>query len=59
MVKGDEDDKVMTIGVSLGVVAVLLPSHPTYSLLVNLLLLALKSGNAMIFVANAQSKRLV
>lgn len=57
MVKGDEDDKVMTIGVSLGVVAVLLPSHPTYSLLVNLLLLALKSGNAMIFVANAQSKK--
>ncbi|MGT2807156.1 aldehyde dehydrogenase [Streptococcus iniae] len=56
IVAGDADDKVIEIGVPLGVVAVLLPSHPSFSLVVNLILIAIKSGNAMILVANKQSK---
>lgn len=53
---GDVENKTIEIGVPLGVVVVLLPSHPTFSLLVNLLLLAMKSGNTLVMIANKYSK---
>lgn len=52
IIAGNSEEKVIEIGVPLGVVGVLLPAYPTYTLLVNLLLLAIKSGNAMVLVAN-------
>ncbi|HEM3177757.1 TPA: aldehyde dehydrogenase family protein [Streptococcus suis] len=56
IIKGNIQEKSIEIGAPLGVVAVLLPSHPTFTLLVNLFLLALKSGNALIFIAHPQNK---
>ncbi|WP_303973087.1 aldehyde dehydrogenase family protein [Streptococcus merionis] len=56
IIGGNVADKTIEIGVPLGVVAVLLPTHPTFTLLVNLLLLAIKSGNSLILVANTLSK---
>ncbi|MGT2935515.1 aldehyde dehydrogenase family protein [Streptococcus castoreus] len=56
MIGGSSQEKVIEIGVPLGIVAVLLPAYPTYTLLVNLLLLALKSGNSMVLVANKLTK---
>lgn len=56
IIAGSSEEKVIEIGVPLGVVAVLLPAYPTYTLLVNLLLLAIKSGNAMVLVANQRTK---
>ncbi len=56
MIGGSSQDKVIEIGVPLGIVAVLLPAYPTYTLLVNLLLLALKSKNSMVLVANKLTK---
>lgn len=56
IIKGSVDEKLIEIGVPLGVVAVFLPSHPTFTLLVNLLLLAIKSGNSLVFIANKQTK---
>lgn len=56
IVDGNPDDKLIEIGVPLGVVVVLLPSHPSFTLLVNVILLAIKSGNALILVANKSSK---
>ncbi|MGT2910848.1 aldehyde dehydrogenase family protein [Streptococcus cameli] len=52
IISGSSQEKVIEIGVPLGVVGVLLPAYPTYTLIVNLLLLAIKSGNAMVLVAN-------
>ncbi len=49
--------KMYKIGAPLGVIAVMLPSHPTFTLLVNLCLLAMKTGNAMIFIANQRSTK--
>lgn len=56
IITGSSEDKVIEIGVPLGVIGVLLPAYPTYALLVNLLLLAIKSGNAMVLVANQLTK---
>lgn len=56
IIAGSSEDKVIEIGVPLGVIGVLLPAYPTYTLLVNLLLLAIKSGNAMVLVANQLTK---
>ncbi|KHD45961.1 aldehyde dehydrogenase family protein [Streptococcus hongkongensis] len=57
IINGNLNDKVIEIGVPLGTVAILLPSHPSFTLLVNTILLAMKSGNALIFVANKLSKK--
>lgn len=57
IIAGSSEEKVIEIGVPLGVVGVLLPAYPTYTLLVNLLLLAIKSGNAMVLVANQFTKQ--
>ncbi|MGT2753953.1 aldehyde dehydrogenase family protein [Streptococcus ovis] len=57
IIAGSSEEKVIEIGVPLGVVGVLLPAYPTYTLLVNLLLLAIKSGNAMVLVANQSTKQ--
>lgn len=56
IIGGEIDDKVIEIGAPVGVVAVLLPTHPTFTLLVNLILLAMKSGNALAVIANKLSK---
>lgn len=56
IIDGNSEDKTIEIGASLGVVGVLLPAYPTYALIVNLLLLAIKSGNSMVLVANKANK---
>lgn len=56
LISGDVDEQMFEIGVPLGVVLALLPSYPTFSLLVNLILLAMKSGNSLVIVANKHSK---
>ncbi|MER0122627.1 aldehyde dehydrogenase family protein [Streptococcus sp. ZJ93] len=56
IINGNVDNQLIEIGVPLGVVVAVLPSHPTFSLLVNLVLLAMKSGNALVVVANKRSK---
>ncbi|MBY5034727.1 aldehyde dehydrogenase family protein [Streptococcus gallolyticus] len=56
IIGGSSQEKVIEIGVPLGVIGVLLPAYPTYTLIVNLLLLAIKSGNAMVLVAHKLTK---
>jgi acyl-CoA reductase-like NAD-dependent aldehyde dehydrogenase len=56
LIKGSADEGMLEIGVSLGVVAALLPTHPTLTLLVNLMLLAMKSGNALVLIPNKRYK---
>ncbi|MCU5753089.1 aldehyde dehydrogenase family protein [Lactococcus lactis] len=56
MVEGDANDKFIEIGVPIGTVVVLLPTHPSFTLLVNLILLAVKSGNTFVFIANNKNK---
>ncbi|MGO0056558.1 aldehyde dehydrogenase family protein [Streptococcus suis] len=56
IIEGSTENKVIEIGAPLGVVAVLLPTHPTFALLVNVLLLAMKTGNSLIFIANKYSR---
>ncbi|HEO8607421.1 TPA: aldehyde dehydrogenase family protein [Streptococcus suis] len=57
IIGGNPKEKCIEIGAPLGVVAVILPSHPTFTLLVNLCLLAMKTGNAMVFIANKRSTK--
>ncbi|HFR3662810.1 TPA: aldehyde dehydrogenase family protein [Streptococcus suis] len=57
IIGGNLKEKCIEIGAPLGVVAVILPSHPTFTLLVNLCLLAMKTGNAMVFIANKRSTK--
>ncbi|HFU3941467.1 aldehyde dehydrogenase [Streptococcus suis] len=57
IIGGNPKEKCIKIGAPLGVIAVMLPSHPTFTLLVNLCLLAMKTGNVMIFIANQRSTK--
>ncbi|WP_161979165.1 aldehyde dehydrogenase [Streptococcus sp. S784/96/1] len=57
IIGGNSTEKVIEIGAPLGVVAVLLPARPTFTLLVNVCLLAMKTGNSLVFIANRQSTR--
>ena len=56
IIGGNTEEQIIEIGAPLGVVAVLLPTHPTFTLLINLILLAMKSGNVLVVIANKLSK---
>ena len=56
ILEGDIGEKTIEIGAPLGVISVLLPAFPTFTLLVNIILLAMKSGNTMVVVANKHTK---
>ncbi|OFL22487.1 aldehyde dehydrogenase [Streptococcus sp. HMSC062B01] len=56
ILEGDVAKQTIEIGVPLGVVAVLLPPNPTFTLLVNIILLTIKSGNSLVVVANKRNK---